>query len=406
MVIMAFFVVIELDNSFSKSIYGMPDSETTIKVKSNVMFIKTHKTGSSTLGGLFYLYGIRKKFNFVLFPYTNKLSEVGVEDKGSLIPPRHGQNYNMQIQHAVFNPDFEHNVLPKNRTFYTTVVRSPIGNFKSSFVFFGHEEELRKTYKNPDKYPFDELADMYLDKICKDYKLTDNVKIGDGCLLINSAASDLGWRRLTASMQSDTIQERIDQFIKMLDTEFDLVMITDRMDESLVVLKELMNWEMKDILFLNQKTSAKKPNTDLSTRTERKILDRMSIDSQIFNHFNTKLDTQIDNLGKERIEQSVMKFRSMRQSFEDRCYDKKKGVGKYCVGCVDHFMENVVGWQLSEYGKTENPSCAFLDSEFSNYCRAISDLQLSHDYTDMKFQYQTSPEDVRMRKIIQKMKWG
>ena len=45
-------------------------------IKMNLMFIKTHKCGTSTLVDVFYLRGVRKKLNFVMIPYTHKLSSL------------------------------------------------------------------------------------------------------------------------------------------------------------------------------------------------------------------------------------------------------------------------------------------------------------------------------------------
>ena len=403
--ILTIFVLIELyereDNSSAN--VAMTDLQNA-SIKNNLMFIKTHKTGSSTLGGLFYLYGIKKKFNFVLFPYTNKLDDIEVKDIDRLLPPRNGERYNIQVQHSLFNPHFAHIVLPKNSTFYLTAVRSPIGHFSSMFVFFGHEDTLRMKYKNIDTHPFDELANIFLKNTCDGIDLDDTKPVEGGCLFLNSDATDLGWSRFTESMDGTTVQQRIDAFIDMLDTELDLVMITDRMDESLVVLKEYMGWEVNDILYLTKKITEKKRSRILSTRTENAILDRMVIDRQIFNHFSAKLDKQIELLGKERIRKLVVNFKLLRQNFEDKCYDKKKGMTQFCDhDCVDPKMRNVVNWQLSEYGKSENPSCSFLNTEYRFYCMAISDVQLSQDYTDMEFEYESSPEVVQLREIIQKI---
>ena len=130
--ILTIFVLIELyeREGNSSANVAMTDLQNA-SIKNNLMFIKTHKTGSSTLGGLFYLYGIKKKFNFVLFPYTNGLGDIEVKDIDRLLPPRNGERYNIQVQHSLFNPHFAHMVLPKNSTFYLTAVRSPIGQFSS-----------------------------------------------------------------------------------------------------------------------------------------------------------------------------------------------------------------------------------------------------------------------------------
>jgi galactosylceramide sulfotransferase len=44
-------------------------------------------------------------------------------------------------------------------------------------------------------------------------------------------------------------QAQVTEIITALNTEFDLVMITEYMDESLIMLKRIFCWEMDDIMF-------------------------------------------------------------------------------------------------------------------------------------------------------------
>ena len=46
----------------------------TTPVKKNLMFVKTHKCGTSTLVDVFYLRGVRYKLNFVMHPFTHQLN--------------------------------------------------------------------------------------------------------------------------------------------------------------------------------------------------------------------------------------------------------------------------------------------------------------------------------------------
>ena len=50
------------------------DRSTNNQTKKNLMFVKTHKCGTSTLVNVFYLNGVRKKLNFVLNPYAHKIN--------------------------------------------------------------------------------------------------------------------------------------------------------------------------------------------------------------------------------------------------------------------------------------------------------------------------------------------
>ena len=372
-----------------------------LKTKKNFLFAKTHKTGSSTLGSIFFYYGMKRKLNFVLPPYTNTLRDVDETYVKKLLPPRSGEKWNIQVQHCRFYQKFQHLVLPKESTVYTTVTRSPISHFKSTFLFFGHEARLRKVHGN--WYSFDDLVNIHLDQTCHTLLIDEIDPIRYLCLEMNNIAIDLGWIRFTESFNHLSIQERIDAFINMLDEEMDLVMITDRMDESLVVLKELIGWEMSDILYLDKKVTEKKTNTDITEKTSQRLLQSMDIDRQIFEFFNRKFDKHVENLGKAKIATELQQFKALRQYFEDNCFDKKLGPKPVCVNCPNPNLGRTITWELSEYGKTENLACSFLHTDFRLYSRAISDLVLSKDYTDPQYTYLQPLEDRELKVVIEKM---
>ena len=70
-----------IDSERSTSLFQT--SSNLFQNKSNLLFVKTHKCGTSTLVNTFYLYGIRRKLNFVINPYSHKLMSLD-----RLVPPR------------------------------------------------------------------------------------------------------------------------------------------------------------------------------------------------------------------------------------------------------------------------------------------------------------------------------
>lgn len=52
-------------------------------IRKNLMFIKTHKCGTSTLVDMFYLFGVRRRWNFVMTPGYNRghLLHLGTKDR-------------------------------------------------------------------------------------------------------------------------------------------------------------------------------------------------------------------------------------------------------------------------------------------------------------------------------------
>ena len=172
-------------------------------------------------------------------------------------------------------------------------------------------------------------------------------------------------------MGGSTVQDKIDAFIKHLDREFDFVMITERMDESLIILKEYLGWNMTDIVYLNCNVS-NKPKVTMSDETVAKILKYQVIDDQIFNHFNASFEQHLDRVGREKVASQLKEFQEMREAFENKCFDKDK--------IIAHPGQSVT-WELSDYGKHINVACTILQTHDYHMRRIMRQLQLSKDYT-------------------------
>ncbi|XP_063688821.1 galactosylceramide sulfotransferase-like [Bolinopsis microptera] len=332
-----------------------------ISIKKNLMFIRTHKCGTSTLVDVFYLRGVRKRLNFFMVPYERDINTL---DYRSLLPPRPGSVYNMQCRHIIFQPDAEHTIMPKETSLYSTIVRSPVSQFKSAFSFFRNEFKMRLKYGD---LSIDALIGHYLDKISEPTEYTAPAI----SLSINSVAKDLGWDAFNRRMMESTLQEKINAFIEHLDQEMDFVMITDRMDESLIILKEYLGWNMTDIMYLNYNVSPK-PKVTLSEETKARILKYQVIDAQIFDHFNKTFELHLHRVGREKVASQVNEFVEMRESFENKCLNKNKTVSNPNAS---------IKWEITEYGKNINVACTFLQNKPSLLTEVITQLQLSQDYT-------------------------
>ena len=279
----------------------------------------------------------------------------------NLLQPRPGGCWNLQVTHGLFNAEGEHLVLPKNTTFYTTIIREPLAQFQSAFYFFGEQYRQKNQYDG--RLTQAQLMEKYLvnNKIFP----TDD----------NSPAVDLGWKRFADKFRSTTsMQDQMDAFIAFLDVEFDFVMLSERIDESLVMLKEYMGWELRDILYLSRNVLRKNTKGYVSEKTKRTILDHLTLDKQIYDHFSASFERHIDKLGRARIAGEVHKFRVLREEFENKCLNKSGGLQQ---------MEwHSFSYPLTNYGKTENFACSFLQTNDMVLDRAVTQLQLSRDYAE------------------------
>ena len=327
--------------------------------KKNLMFIRTHKCGTSTLVNVFYLFGIRRRLNFVM----NSESFDPPDLEKPLLPPRPGSGYNIQCYHVRFRPKLEHLILPRHTSLYVSIVRSTVSHFKSGFTFYGAEKRLQKKYGN---LTTDELIEHFLDGQPEPTEYS-----AKSSPIFNSMAFDFGWQEFSEENEGSTLQMKIDAFINYLDEEMDYIMITDRMDESLIILKEYLGWNMIDIVYLKRKVSIM-PKVTISDKTIARILKYQVVDDQIFHHFNASFEQHLDRLGRENVASQVKEFRKMRETFENKCFNKDK---------IIETRFNSVTWELSDYGKNINVACKFLQTHDAELSTIMKQLQLSQDYT-------------------------
>ena len=59
------------------------------------------------------------------------------------------------------------------------------------------------------------------------------------------------------------------KFNKIFFQEFDLVLIAERMDESLILMKDLLCWDLKDLTYLKQNVRRAEMKSNMTTMTRQ-----------------------------------------------------------------------------------------------------------------------------------------
>ena len=112
-----------------------------------------------------------------------------------------------------------------------TLLRDPVDTFESGYVYMGLE--------NSYKMNINEYAEKIILK--KDFPLRKPFSWFDR----NELLWDLGME--VGKMQDKkSLREKIEFYEK----EFDLVLIAERFDESLIVLKDELCWDFEDVMYL------------------------------------------------------------------------------------------------------------------------------------------------------------
>ena len=152
-------------------------------------------------------------------------------------------------------------------------------------------------------------------------------------------------------------------------------MLTDYFDESLVLLKHMMEWEYKDIFYMKRFSGKDRSRKDeiLAVETENLIKEHNIVDVQIYNFFHQVYRKKVTEFGEERLKQETAEFRRLRDEFLDNCYDR--GL----------FLDNFFKWKLTKWGKLE-PSCVFLRHSDLNIDFMVSELQATNDYNEPNYE--------------------
>ena len=268
----------------------------------HILFLKTHKTGSSTITNIFFRYGDLRNLSFVLSDGTL----LGWPNRFQVKFPRllQSKSPNILCSHARFNQKPMNWLFPKETSKYITILRNPVDNFESVFRYMKLGYSLG-VGNGPDSLQIFLENGVSFDKF---------MSVKASPLVRNPLLYDLGlsfkyYQNLTA----------VNEYIQFLDKEFDLVMIMDYFDESLVLMKRLLCWQMEDILYLKLNERQDKEKDTVLTDNVRENVKRWNkADVLLFEYFNKSFWKKIEKEGESFYKELNM-FRQKNWEIKQTC---------------------------------------------------------------------------------------
>ena len=160
--------------------------------------------------------------------------------------------------------------------------------------------------------------------------------------VMDNEVTDLAYYFKTLSMRAHTNPYRMDLFPEFLDqllTSYDFLGVSERMDESLVVLQLLLGLETQDILYLSgTKTSGSyefvpgQQKCVLIQKYKNQITPEMKewfysedfeyflqADVMVYQAVNASLDKTIVELGRDRVDRALKRFQWAQRLAQDTC---------------------------------------------------------------------------------------
>ena len=120
----------------------------------------------------------------------------------------------------------------------------------------------------------------------------------------------------------------VDNKIAEMDNTFSLVMIAERWDESVILLKDLLCWDFRDLV--NFKLNARKENKKipLSEVARAALKEYLAADYKLYNHFKKKFDAQVSSFGARRMKQERGTLELANAKMKERCGINKGSIQK------------------------------------------------------------------------------
>ena len=201
---------------------------------------------------------------------------------------------------------------------YVTILREPVSQFESGFFYF----KIRDAMKNKSEEPLRH----FMEDPKANFEQIRKVRHQFTVHMYNFQIFDLGFEH--AQMNNETaILEKISQ----LDSEFDLVMIQEYFDESLLVLRKLLCWDMDDIVYLIKGVRSQILRTyKLDDDLRSKISSWNHADVLLYRHFNATFWRKLQAYGPT-LQRDLALFRSKLNETASACIEKSNDGGPRLV---------------------------------------------------------------------------
>ncbi|XP_054712366.1 galactosylceramide sulfotransferase-like [Uloborus diversus] len=267
--------------------------------KSNIVFLKTHKCAGSSIQNILMRYGDTRNLNFALPATTNYLGHPQLFDRSQIMQPR-PPVFNILTHHTRLNFTEIKDIMPNN-TIFITILRDPAKLFESLFYYYGFDLQF-KSLRN------------FL-KVGKQY---EGKRFG-GRIGFNQMMFDLGADPVI--FDNETM---VRQYLKKIETWFDLVLVADRMDESLAMLRQLLCWDFNDVVVFKVNARTKRFKSELSDE-ERKLLKQYNqADVILYNHFLNVFDRKVKEFGEDNMASEMTELKQKVKQWYDTCIDESK----------------------------------------------------------------------------------
>lgn len=293
----------------------IPSSRSNVnREKRHVAFLKVHKTGSSSVQNIFLRFGDSRNLTFILGHDDKNKSESGfpnvISYKNTLnddiiVPPPPGKKYEILCCHLIFSRSAFTRYLPPDSV-YIGIVRDPITRLESAIRYF-------RMFSNVN------LSDFADDPLAFDKRLPSMAN--------NRMAFEFGFPlhlfpSKSVGMSPNSFLEVTD-YLRQLKEIFDLILVNEYIDESLILMKRVLNWHVKDIIYQKKLVAKPEKKRTFSENDVPKLRRYLYLDYFLYSMAVEELKKKIDKAG-EGLKDEVNHFNAVIGNVTEYCESAKE----------------------------------------------------------------------------------
>eukprot|EP00058_Branchiostoma_floridae_P019436 XP_002604926.1 hypothetical protein BRAFLDRAFT_77224 [Branchiostoma floridae] len=307
------------------------------QTRKSFVFIKVHKAGSHNTACILQRFVWTNNLTIML-PQNPDTSVLRRPDLTYVKPPFYPP-YDVMLHHLRYNRPQMSNLMQKNAVFLA-ILRYPLSHLKSSINYFHVDKRLGLRKENP-------LEDFLSDP--KYFLGTMALKTRNWQAFMMGISP---WYSGNKKMAQARIQE--------LGTEFDHVMILEYYDESLVLLKIKLCWNLQDILYDRQVRNYRSysyKNAEIPEKLQENHYRSSDLDYRLYDFFNKTLWREIAEGGDD--------FRNEVELFKRVNYE----VNLYCNSSANESSYVVQGTIWNEEFTVDQKLCSELKMSRTDWDR-------------------------------------
>ncbi|GFO12752.1 galactose-3-o-sulfotransferase 3 [Plakobranchus ocellatus] len=304
---------------------GNIHSETKLPEIRQLVFAKVHKAASSTVQNIMLRFAMARDLTVLLPVHTNVLNDAGSKISISkVVPHPRGQLFDMLCSHVLYNESEIGKYVPKT-AFSFAILREPMKQALSALKFYTIRYPSKALKYGLQKHPHDPINGFLQHP--EDFSLPDIGGNPAWSFVNNRMSMDLGFD-LNNFESSKKNTSKIQAFLKRLEKQFDVILISEYFDESIVLLRRLLRWSMKDIVYfkvntaiLQEKESIWNKKPVISATTTERFRQWNRIDYELYDHFLPIFKEKIRN--EYLFQDEVNAFQKIQHDIRSFCSTNK-----------------------------------------------------------------------------------